>query len=507
MIIVPIGHERGFVSRLPWVTLSIALLCIAMQVRASMVEPPILDKVERLTLQMAESERELQLLVLRRDSGAPLPGMGNDLPPELAELGVKLKDDGESRPESAVDQASREERIAALKERIQALGSERDAELERLPTMKLGYRPARDGVGHMLTSSIAHGGWMHLLGNLLFLYLVGCNIEDRWGRLRYGLFYLAAAVFSALSFRIWHPGSEQVLVGASGPIAAVMGAFAVCLSATRIRFFYAYWITFKPRVGTFFAPAWVALPLWFLEQALMSWLEASANLGVAYSAHVGGFLFGALVAAGMRISGHDQTLAEQAEFSSEDGAQWSDDPVFAEAKGLALEGHRAAALAAAEDVLGRLPDHADARELALKVALQLGDDERTRQHAAAAFTLWARTGKPERVLESYRHIREQKPELDLGESALRAVVTAASRDDSDALVAIDVAGQLIRRHPGSPVVPRAMWSAAAAQERLSRADLAQRTLDNLAATVPMDPFGEKARRKLHGESLRPPRSA
>jgi hypothetical protein len=230
-------------------------------------------------------------------------------------------------------------------------------------------------------------------------------------------------------------------------------------------------------------------------------------MGVAYSAHVGGFVFGMLVAACMRLSGHDQRLAEQAEFSSEEGAQWSDDPVFAEARGLALEGHRAAALTAAEDVLGRLPEHAEARELALKLSLQLADEARIREHAGCAFTLWARTGKPETVLDHYRRIRAQTPDLDLGESALRAMVTVSSRDDGDALVAIDVAGQLIRRYPGSPLVPRAMWIAALAQERLSRTDLAQRTLQNLLDTFPMDPFGEKARRKLHGESLRPPRSA
>jgi TolA-binding protein len=74
-------------------------------------------------------------------------------------------------------------------------------------------------------------------------------------------------------------------------------------------------------------------------------------------------------------------------------------------------------------------------------------------------------------------------------------------------VVIDVASQLIRHHPGSPLLPRAMWIAAEAQERLARTDLARTTLENLAATFPMDAFGERARRKLHGESLRPPRTA
>ena len=111
------------------------------------------------------------------------------------------------------------------------------------------------------------------------------------------------------------------------------------------------------------------------------------------------------------------------------------------------------------------------------------------------------------MLETYRQIREQRPELDLGEATLRAVVTANARDEADPLVAIDVAGQLIRRHPTCAILPRAMWSAALAQERLARTDLAQRTLENMIRAFPMDPFGERARRKLHGESLRPSRSA
>jgi membrane associated rhomboid family serine protease len=506
VFLVPIGHERGFVSRVPWATIAIAGLCLVLQVRASVLEPPIEAKAEKLTLEMMQTERELKMLSSGQPSGPKLPGFDMPgLPEAFGEVtGVQA---GPTHPETDEEKAAREAKIATLTEKLSELSEARDAVIEQMPSSQLGYRPSRGGFWRMITSAFAHGGWMHLFGNLLFLYLVGCNIEDRWGRSRYAVFYLCAAVCSALAFRLWHPGSQQVLVGASGAIAAVMGAFTVCFSATRIRFFYAYWITFKPRVGTFFAPAWVALLLWFLEQSVMSIIEASANMGVAYSAHVGGFLFGLTVAVAMRVSGLDHELAEKAEFSSEEGAQWSDDPVYAEAKGLALEGHRAAALSAAEDVLRRLPDHTEARELALKLSLQLADEERIKQHARAAFTHWTRSSHAPRVLATYRQIREQNPELDLGEPALRVVVTANAQDGAEPLVAIDVAQQLIGKHPGSAILPRAMWSAALAQEQLQRPDLAQRTLENLLAVFPMDPFGERARRKLHGESLRPPQSA
>ena len=142
----------------------------------------------------------------------------------------------------------------------------------------------------LLTSAFVHGGWLHLIGNMLFLLLAGSPIEDRWGRPAFIAFYLAGAVVSALVVDALHTGDPILLVGASGAIAAVMGAFLLCFARAKIRLWY--WMVRAS--GTFELAAYYALPLWLIDQVLMGQLESGG--GVAYNAHIGGFVFGVVVA-------------------------------------------------------------------------------------------------------------------------------------------------------------------------------------------------------------------
>src|SRR6185503_18048465 len=116
-------------------------------------------------------------------------------------------------------------------------------------------------VVQLFTSMFTHGDIGHLFGNMLFLYLVGVSIEERWGRLRFLVFYLLGGAVAGLTYCAFHPGGRSPLVGASGAIAAAMGAFAVLFFKTRIRFFYVWWLLFL-KTGTFAAPAWLVLPFW-----------------------------------------------------------------------------------------------------------------------------------------------------------------------------------------------------------------------------------------------------
>src|SRR5262249_51878812 len=157
-----------------------------------------------------------------------------------------------------------------------------------VPIRVFGYVPAKNNVVGLVTHMFLHGGWLHLFGNLWFLWLCGINFEDRWGRKAFLPFYLASGIVAALVHKlcVGEAGSHMPLVGGSGAIAGAMGAFLVCFGATRIKFFY-FWV----RWGTFHAPAYVMLPLWFLEQ-LMWGLASMGGDAVAYWAHVGGFVFG-----------------------------------------------------------------------------------------------------------------------------------------------------------------------------------------------------------------------
>jgi hypothetical protein len=145
-----------------------------------------------------------------------------------------------------------------------------------------------------------HGGWMHLIGNLLMLIVMGPAIEDRWGRLTYGGAYVFSGLFAAgLYMAMAHDGSIP-MVGASGAIAGVLGAFVVRLWKTKIKYAYFLWIRLRPIWGTFEAAAWVMLPLWFLYELAQALVADSVGIsgGVAYWAHVGGFI-GGVGAAGL----------------------------------------------------------------------------------------------------------------------------------------------------------------------------------------------------------------
>ncbi|MCI0584430.1 MAG: rhomboid family intramembrane serine protease [Chloroflexi bacterium] len=156
--------------------------------------------------------------------------------------------------------------------------------------------PAATGV---LASLFLHGGWEHLIGNMLFLWIFGNNIEDRLGRLPFVGFYLLGGIVAALA-QVWiEPASDIPLVGASGAIAATLGAYIVLYPRARI-------LTFV-FLGFFFqlieVPALIVLALWFGLQLIdgVATLGApTAGGGVAFFAHIGGFAMGALVGLAVR---------------------------------------------------------------------------------------------------------------------------------------------------------------------------------------------------------------
>jgi membrane associated rhomboid family serine protease len=175
-----------------------------------------------------------------------------------------------------------------------AVAREAEQMADRNPIIRFGY-PTGEGLSRRLfTSAFVHDGWLHLIGNMLFLWLAGAALEDRWGRLRFAGFYLAGAVAATLFFDALYSGPATLLVGASGAISALMGAFLVFFARMHIHF--VYWIGFS--AGTFDLVAYIALPFWFAEQLLSAGLQSATGgvSGVAFTAHIGGFLFGLVIA-------------------------------------------------------------------------------------------------------------------------------------------------------------------------------------------------------------------
>ena len=151
----------------------------------------------------------------------------------------------------------------------------------------------------VLYSMFLHGGWLHLLGNLLFLAVFGNNIEDRLGRLTYLLFYLGCGFVATYAFALANADSTTVLVGASGAVSGVLGAYLVLFPRARVTSLLSFFFFLPARL-----PAWVVLGSWFLLQGLYARGAAlTPGSNVAYLAHVAGFLAGlvyALIAAPRR---------------------------------------------------------------------------------------------------------------------------------------------------------------------------------------------------------------
>jgi membrane associated rhomboid family serine protease len=142
---------------------------------------------------------------------------------------------------------------------------------------------------HILTSMFLHGGWAHLLGNMWFLWLFGNNVEDSMGRARFVVFYLICGVAAAFAQVLMLPDSTVPMVGASGAISGVMGAYVILYP--RVRVFTLVPLVFF--ITTIALPAWVMLGYWMLLQ-VVSGVSGSTG-GVAVWAHIGGFLAGVVL--------------------------------------------------------------------------------------------------------------------------------------------------------------------------------------------------------------------
>jgi membrane associated rhomboid family serine protease len=144
----------------------------------------------------------------------------------------------------------------------------------------------------VLTSMFLHGSWLHLLGNMWFLFLFGNNVEDSMGRLRFLVFYLLSGVAAALVQVTFDPSSAVPMVGASGAISGVMGGYLVLYP--RVRVFTLVPLGFF--ITTMALPAWTMLIYWLVLQVLGSvTVVPGAKGGVAFWAHIGGFVAGAIL--------------------------------------------------------------------------------------------------------------------------------------------------------------------------------------------------------------------
>jgi membrane associated rhomboid family serine protease len=155
---------------------------------------------------------------------------------------------------------------------------------EQAPSRFLGVPPAAT----LLTHMFLHASFLHIIGNLLYLWIFGNNIEEAMGHLRYALFYLVCGAFAALAMGLMDPSSQVPMVGASGAISGVLGAYMLLYPRARVRVLvplgiipFIFWIR----------AVWV-VGIWFALQLLNAAFTDATQPGVAFWAHVGGFIAG-----------------------------------------------------------------------------------------------------------------------------------------------------------------------------------------------------------------------
>jgi membrane associated rhomboid family serine protease len=157
-------------------------------------------------------------------------------------------------------------------------------------------RPAYFHAENLITHMFLHAGWLHLLGNMLFLWVFGDNVEDILGHAKYLVFYLLCGVTAGLAQVMIDPGSRIPMVGASGAIAGVMGAYLVKFPRSEVKMFGWFILIF-----TFDVPAWAMLVYWFAMQlfggygSLGEAAQGGAQGGTAFFAHIGGFIMGIIL--------------------------------------------------------------------------------------------------------------------------------------------------------------------------------------------------------------------
>ena len=157
-------------------------------------------------------------------------------------------------------------------------------------TFRWGYRPAAPSAITLFSSLFLHGGWMHLLSNMLFLYIFGDNVEARLGRRRYLATYLACGAVATLFYAAFRMGSRFPLVGASGAISGILGCYFVWFPHNQVKVLYTIFIF----ISHVMVPARILLFLYLIVENLLPFVLGSAGGGsTAYGAHIGGFIAGA----------------------------------------------------------------------------------------------------------------------------------------------------------------------------------------------------------------------
>jgi membrane associated rhomboid family serine protease len=358
-MLVPIKHENMAARRWPVITLALIAINVAVflfTVFAMDEQSPQLGKVKSHILILAALHPELKM---QSESQRLVDGFKQSNPEEWKEVQNPDRDvinAYDAKIKTTEDATKLQDEMDSLNAQLVKLSSTSITE-------QYAFVPAHPNPISYVTANFLHGGWMHLIGNMWFLWLAGFVLEDAWGRWLYSAFYLIAGA-AALQFHAWsNPGSIIPTLGASGAVAALMGAFLVRFPKMKIDMAWVWYFSFFRWIRTgnpfrtfrFKASAYWLLPLWLAVEIFYGSLFGSVS-SVAHWAHVGGFVFGALAALAIQHSG----LEQKANQAIEEKIAWTNDPELEQAGEMVEQGQLDEARSLLMNYVAVKPDSLDA---------------------------------------------------------------------------------------------------------------------------------------------------
>jgi len=300
-MLIPLRHENMRGRRWPYITFALIGLNILIFLVTHGPIQQQLPQRARTRLQLLSFSAVHPDLQLSPDAGSFVEGVKKS-------VGSEQWDQFAEKQKAALHTTGDDQDTAALQTQMDALCAAFETEQKSDMLDNYAFVPAKSRLLSYITANFLHGGWLHLIFNMWFLWLAGFILEDNWGRLIYPVFYLVAGA-AALQFYGWcAPGSYMPLVGASGAVAALMGAFLVRFPKMKIEMaFFPLFYRYR-----FKAPAYYLLPLWLAMEFFYGSVMGVSST-VAHWAHVGGFLFGMAAAYGLKRSGLEQKASEAIE--------------------------------------------------------------------------------------------------------------------------------------------------------------------------------------------------
>jgi membrane associated rhomboid family serine protease len=412
-MLLPIGSDQTTVRRMPWVSFSIIALCVVVFILI-LIAPGDQGAI-------VEAELRAVMYYVERPYLELDPGLKGYLYYSLRQIG---DDDPVPPPDPA--------RLLVEQRELDRLVDGYFAARDSLPFWRWGLVPADMEIGDLVTHTFIHAGLLHLIGNLFIFYLVGPAMEDVWGRPLFAVFYVLSGAVAALVFVARYPDLMEPLIGASGAVAGVMGAFAIRYWNSRITFFYFVWMI-RMYQGTFTAPAGLMLGLWAageLAFAMGLWAFVSiADLGnVGFLAHVGGFVFGvgfAYLVAALKIEERFvDPVVERREIVHEADAVEA-------CLELAEQGRWDEAMAGLEEVLDHCPGDADAAAALWNTAVRSGGAERGIPGVVPALETAARAGEPGLIAQIWPELLVRFPEVEIDLRTAARIAELLAREGMD----------------------------------------------------------------------------